>query len=160
MGAAWILGQEQDVIGGGIVADDCGVGKTVTTLTAILAAARRLESTAAAATTFQPTLILAPSIVVDVWFAECQQFFPDLTMFRYFETRHKVSNLTLRERVLPPAPAALRQWLADECPSNDPATARKIVVSSYTTWWQRTLIEQAAGRPGKSSSCRATTRPS
>jgi SNF2 family DNA or RNA helicase len=151
MGAAWILQQEQGLIGGGVVADDCGVGKTVSALTAIKVDADRAKAKAASGekVTFRPTLILAPSIVVDVWFTECQQFFPDLLMYRYFETKTKVSNLTLRERVLPSNPDHLRRWLETECPSDDPATGYKIVVSSYSTWWQRTLKQQTTAGSGK-----------
>jgi SNF2 family DNA or RNA helicase len=100
MGAAWILQQEDGPIGGGLVADDCGVGKTVSTLTAIKVAADRDKARAHAgeAITFRPTLILAPSIVVDVWFAECQPFFPDLTMYRYFETKTRVANPRQQEK--------------------------------------------------------------
>jgi SNF2 family DNA or RNA helicase len=79
-----------------VVADDCGVGKTVSTLMAINVDAdwAKAKAQAGEAVAFRPTLILAPSIVVDVWFAECQRFFPDLVMYRYFETKAKRSIST------------------------------------------------------------------
>jgi hypothetical protein len=72
-------------------------------------------------------------------------------MYRFFETQAKMSNLTMREQILPLTATLLCRWLADECPGSELSTGYKIVVSSYMTWWQRTLRHDITTDAGKCS---------
>jgi SNF2 family DNA or RNA helicase len=61
--------QEGGPLNGGILALDCGLGKTITTLMHIAKQAESVETRAALGLQADcpPTLILCPNSIVDVW---------------------------------------------------------------------------------------------
>ncbi|KAL3454932.1 hypothetical protein BJX64DRAFT_295560 [Aspergillus heterothallicus] len=66
-GVAWMIGQEKGHICGGILVDDCGLGKTLQALSLVYCRGRnRLSSSGR----YKPTLIVAPTTVIPVWIAE------------------------------------------------------------------------------------------
>jgi len=148
-GVAWAMRQENLPIRGGMIADDCGTGKTIIMLTVILEQYRRaqLDHTRGGKGPWKPTLVIAPPHVVDVWFQEVQRFFSsELEIWRFYETKDKVTNATMRARTLPSTAAALVNWLDDKCPPGSPRSCAKIIVTAYETFTLRTLMEKAGGK--------------
>lgn len=147
-GVAWAINQEQSPMRGSLLADDCGTGKTVIMLSVILEGARRAVRDHAAGSTgpWKPTLIVTPPHVVDVWVDEVQRFFKsELPVWRYYETKDKVTNKGMKARTLPRSAAALASWLEVNCPADEPRTAATLIVTAYDTWTARTLRERATG---------------
>lgn len=68
-GVAWMLEQEASPLYGGILADACGLGKTLTALTLVWAA-NQLQEPLDHSRTFAPTLVLVPNALVDTWITE------------------------------------------------------------------------------------------
>jgi len=148
-GVAWAMSQENLPIRGGMIADDCGTGKTIIMLTVILEQYRKaqFDYTQGAKGPWKPTLVIAPPHVVDVWFQEVQRFFSsELEIWRFYETKDKVTNATMRARTLPSTAAALVNWLDDKCPPGSPRSCAKIIVTAYETFTLRTLMEKAGGK--------------
>ena len=68
MGAAWMCNQESGPIKGGLVSDDCGVGKTLQALYAIYVKARQTITLAEAGVLtgpYKPTLVVVPNGVLE-----------------------------------------------------------------------------------------------
>ncbi len=81
-GLAWL--QTRCRLGlGAILADDMGLGKTVQVLATI--AARRVGGAAG------PTLVVAPTSVVDNWCAEAERFVPGLTVLAHRGARRQLA---------------------------------------------------------------------
>lgn len=151
-GVAWAIQQERLPIRGSIIADDCGTGKTVIMLTTILEGARRAVRDAAAGAPgpWKPTLIIAPPHVVDVWVEEVTRFFAsELEIWRFYESKDKVTNHSMRDRTLPHTAVRLLEWLDGHCPEDDPTTCSKIIVTAYDTLMTRALHEEPRKEPGK-----------
>lgn len=147
-GAAWAISQEQSPLRGCLLADDCGTGKTIIMLTVILEGARRALREQASGSTgpWRPTLIITPPHVVDVWVDEVQRFFKsELDVWRYYETKDKVTNKGMKARTLPRTAGQLVGWLDENCPPDDPHSAAIVVVTAYDTWMARTLQERSGG---------------
>ncbi|KAH2161336.1 hypothetical protein KXW37_009585 [Aspergillus fumigatus] len=68
MGAAWMLEQEKSPVGGGILADACGTGKTTTLITILWYSS--VAATKDPTHTHRPTLVLCPSALIDIWLGE------------------------------------------------------------------------------------------
>jgi hypothetical protein len=148
-GVAWAIRQENLPIRGGMIADDCGTGKTVIMLTVILEQYRtaRIAHAQGAKGPWKPTLVIAPPHVVDVWFQEVQRFFSsELEIWRFYETKDKVTNATMKARTLPSTATALVSWLDDKCPPDSPWSCAKVIVTAYETFTLRTLMEKAGGK--------------
>ena len=62
-----MLTQENCPIGGGVVADDCGLGKTIRTLAFIVMKALLLPKDYV---DHKPTLLAMPSSIIDTWLQE------------------------------------------------------------------------------------------
>jgi hypothetical protein len=162
-GAAWALQQEHLPIRGGMIADDCGTGKTIIMLVVVLEQYRRAIRAHAGGATgpWKPTLIIAPPHVVDVWFQEVQRFFSsELEIWRFYETKDKVTNPAMKARTLPGTDQRLVAWLEENCKPDDPRTSAKIIVTAYETFTFRTLQEMAAGKAkGTLPDCSLLTLP-
>jgi SNF2 family DNA or RNA helicase len=153
-GAAWAFLQETLPIRGGMIADDCGTGKTIILLTVVLERARaaRRDHSNGATGPWKPTLVVAPPHVVDVWIDEVNQFFSsELQVFRYYETKARVTHPIYKAQTLPSSDRALVDWLDENCQPDDPASAAKVIVTAYETLTMRTLQKkQAGGATGRS----------
>jgi len=143
MGAQWSIEQEQGPIGGGIVCDDCGTGKTIQMLVVIYEHLQRMKAGHVVGydgnPRYRPTIVLAPAPVVDVWFEEINKWFPQLQAWRYFEQASKVNNAFMKDRTLPAKSDELVQWLKEHCPPDDPNSCSYVVISAYGTFMSRTL---------------------
>ncbi|KAJ5409164.1 uncharacterized protein N7487_003523 [Penicillium crustosum] len=78
-GVSWMLQQEASPLHGGILADACGLGKTLTALTLIYQAALVQPRPP-----YRPTLILVPSALIDTWLLEIERHFGDALTVRLF----------------------------------------------------------------------------
>jgi SNF2 family DNA or RNA helicase len=152
-GVAWAFQQESLPIRGGMIADDCGTGKTITMLTVILQRFRiaRRDFEAGAIGPWKPTIIICPPHVVDVWFDEVMKFFSsELLVYRFYETKAKVTHPIFKAQTLPSSAKHLVGWLNENCKEDDPQSAGKVVVTAYDTWAFRTLMKRAGGSiPGR-----------
>lgn len=61
---AWTMAQESTRIHGGILADACGLGKTLSALCLVYLAAMKLQAEANERTKVRPTLIVVPASVI------------------------------------------------------------------------------------------------
>jgi hypothetical protein len=71
---------------------------------------------------WRPTLIIVPPHTVDVWFPEVQRFFStELEIWRFYETKDKVTNAAIKAPTLPTSDQKLVIWLEENCkPDNQP----------------------------------------
>ncbi|PYV87779.1 MAG: hypothetical protein DMG90_16790 [Acidobacteria bacterium] len=144
--AAWMGLQETGPLKGGVLALDCGLGKTITSLIHIAKQAEQAEQAEArvrlgsGTADCRPTLILCPNSIVDVWFKEWRSYFRGVLHFRQFYGS-ELDDLAVsrKELILPRKAEAARKELLQKFPPNTPSTARLVVVCSYETWASRTL---------------------
>ena len=142
MGLRWAQLQEAGPVGGGIITDDCGTGKTIQQLALVLLSAREQQRQYTLGTNrgpFKPTIVICPSHVVDVWFTECRTWFPELDVWRYFETKNRVQNPTMKSKTLDAKPETLNAWLTDNYPSDEPRSAACLIITGYETLAFRAL---------------------
>lgn len=131
-GPAWMARQEASV-GGMILADDCGLGKTVTTLTLVDWAARHGHST-------KPTLVLCPSGLVDTWVGEVRAHIGETIHPLVFHRSQAATSIPWEKEMTRDTFEDLQATLT----ALDEATAaRTVVVSSYHTWAIRTTYLQS-----------------
>lgn len=136
-GVKFMQDQEQSKIGGGIIADSCGLGKTTQMLAYLALSTRLLEKGSGE---FKPTLILCPPSVIDTWFDEWQLRFQDIFNVRLFHGSRKHTSNVRRANAIIDNIDELRPWL-EVLDRTDPNTARTIILSSYQTWAKRTTCE-------------------
>ena len=140
-GVAWMMRQEASVLGGGVVADDCGVGKTVLTLALIyqqwLALVKRAD--AGEEVEFRPTLVLSPTPVIDVWFQEWSSLFQGRLKYLQFQGSKSAHDIDRQGFITETKAAELRERLNAEYPPSNRDAGRLIILSSYSTWHRRTL---------------------
>ena len=145
LGVEWMERQEATPIEGGILTDDCGIGKTLQALVLVLRAARRLEQLHKDGQfdgPFQPTLILCPPHVIDIWFSECRTWTGKLEIYRWYESPEKVKDSIARQFTLPVKAWDLAEHIRVRWPSNNPRSAFKLVISPYDTCTIRGLKEK------------------
>ncbi|KAJ1717747.1 helicase [Aspergillus flavus] len=96
-GVWWMLQQERSPIRGGILADDCGLGKTLTTLAFIYKA----SFLPLVGKFYKPTLILAPAGVVSTWATQLTESFRHVMPFYVFHGfRSQISDPVQKSRTL------------------------------------------------------------
>lgn len=143
MGAQWSIEQEQGPIGGGIVCDDCGTGRTIQMLVVIYEHLQRMKAGHVVGydgnVRYWLTIVLAPAPVVDMWFEEINKWLPQLRAWRYFGRASKVNNAFMKDRTLPTKSDELVQWLKEHCPPDDLNSCSYVVISAYETFMLRTL---------------------
>jgi SNF2 family DNA or RNA helicase len=94
-----MLIQEETVIGGGVIANDCGTGKTYSALAAIRSDYLRKKKSGAKGP-FKATVIFAPSPLVNQWMDQYDNKMRGaLDTYRFFGTKDSVSG-TMADRVL------------------------------------------------------------
>jgi SNF2-related domain len=141
-------------IRGGIMANDCGTGKTNTTYLAIhyralnLAKAREYGLFAGP---FRPTMIMCPSGVVEVWYADWVSYWRGILDYRQFystpSTVCKNANDNRPARVINSKAADLEAFVNSLDP-NDPKTATVVIVTAYTTFQKRIVQIKYDPLPG------------
>ena len=150
-GISKVLQLEKSPISGAILADESGLGKTVTALgvvsrsaeTAVQEHSRSHHSSGSPSARsghsvkFRPTLIVAPFRAISVWKSELEKRFPNLTA-KYFYGHLDSASFDEKERTLGTTSADLTEFV-NGLPSEEPCTARVVVLTSYSTWRRRTL---------------------
>ena len=140
-GILWMLDNEDSFIRGGIVADDCGLGKTILTLAMVYFKAKRMlaQQEEGELVEFKPTLIVCPSPVIDVWFKEWEKLFKNFLHLRQFHGIKQSQNINRQQYIVGSAHRHLAQLIVNEFPPSDPESAKLVVLTSYGTWHSRTL---------------------
>lgn len=131
---AGAINQEQSPMRGCLLAYNCGIGKTIIMLSVILEGARRAvkEHAAGSIGPRKPTLIVAPPHVVDVWVDEVQRFFKsELTVWRSYGTKDRVTNKGMKARTLPGKAHDLVTWLGNHCLEDDPHSVATLIVTAH-----------------------------
>ncbi|KAL4982726.1 P-loop containing nucleoside triphosphate hydrolase protein [Aspergillus falconensis] len=135
-GMIWMRDQERGPIKGGILADDCGLGKTRQGCGLVWARTRTRESSDAR---FKPTLVVAPGGVLPVWIRELRITWGGQLTFRiYYRSRAATTDLAIKALTLEPDELAPYVKGLD---ARDPATAKTLILTSYETWSIRTTKE-------------------
>ena len=94
---------------------------------------------------YQPTLILCPSTLIDTWYMECSKYFASvLTLCQWYGSKSSIRNLSHQKILLGSTKRALVEFL-DTLDSGDPKTAGVLILTSYSTWHSRSLIESKVG---------------
>ena len=135
-----MLRQEASPLHGGILADACGLGNTITALATIVLG-NRLPSTDVSPR-FAATLILVPNTLIDTWFMEIRRRFgSSLRVIRFYGSSDRGGD-PIRKAPTIASLNALVNLLAGLSPL-DESTGRTVVLSSYSTWSSRTTTEQS-----------------
>ena len=136
VGIRYILRQESSPIGGGIVADDCGLGKTIQMLAAITYDATRH----AADHQHRPTLIIVPPGVLDTWVQEWRRYFSNVLTLHLFHGSSEQSRSTVRQGLI-----LNQQGFTAKMRSLDPAdpkTSATVILTTYPTWANRSVAQR------------------
>ena len=145
-----MLSMENGVLQGGINACDCGTGKTVTCLGLIEQSANQMAKAMEAGDlgepTFRPTLVACPSQLIDVWYDDWNRFFNGsgrLVFKQFYGSEAIITNPVRKGTLLGTKLKDLTKYL-ETLDQSDPATARVVIVSAYSTWHRRTLMAEEA----------------
>lgn len=146
---AWMMDQEAQGLGGGILGDACGLGKTLTALSLILFSARKAQIEGGEGIQHRPNLVVAPSGVIDVWIQEIDRYFGvQLTLLIFYGSPATTDHFRHKDRVAKDIDS-LHERIERLDPKNV-RTALTVVVSSYTTWFWRTTRPVPSSRPAES----------
>ncbi|KAH3002676.1 hypothetical protein KXV52_000701, partial [Aspergillus fumigatus] len=141
-GAAWMLEQEKSPVGGGILADACGTGKTTTLITTLWYSS--VAATKDPTHTHRPTLVLCPSALIDTWLGELRARLGDAFRILLFQGSSLHTSDYLRKSLTVDTLSDLETELRALDPT-DIGTTRTIILSSYTTWSMRIMPEVDVG---------------
>ena len=132
--------QEGTAIAGGVVGDDCGLGKTNQTLAFIYLTALMLPDDFKH---HKPTIIAVPPSIIDTWLAEHSRYFSDLLDLWLC---HRTVGTNLRRKGLFVAADDLPKRLAQLDPTNL-TTSLTIVLASYNAFppHARTVLSEVKG---------------
>ncbi|KAJ5366987.1 Helicase C-terminal [Penicillium brevicompactum] len=137
---AWMLRQKASPLHGGILADACGLGNTITALATIVLG-NRLPS-AEVSPRFAATLIIVPNTLIDTWFMEIRRRFgSSLRVILFYGSSDRCGD-PIRTASTISSLNALVDLLAGLSPL-DESTGRTVVLSSYSTWSCRTTTQQS-----------------
>ncbi|KAI9642151.1 hypothetical protein NHQ30_008953 [Ciborinia camelliae] len=147
---AWLAWMEDTFFGGGILASECGSGKTVVILLLILMTHRKLKATGS--TEHFATLVVVPSAVIDVWYADFAKFFADVLTCRIFYGRSGNPDANREKCFVGTNIKDLEAELKELDPTN-PDTSKTFFLTSYTTFARRSMkIIEASKAKGKAAS--------
>jgi SNF2 family DNA or RNA helicase len=135
---AWMLDQEASILQGGLLTDAYGLGKTLSALTLIWVANQQQPSgPQETPRTFAPSLMLAPSALVDTWVTEIERHFGDALKLILFSGSSTRTGDRRRKAQTVGKLTDLKSKLAELDPK-DPNAGITVVLSSYQTWARRT----------------------
>ncbi|KAK2760045.1 hypothetical protein FQN54_002781 [Arachnomyces sp. PD_36] len=123
---------------GGVLGDNCGLGKTVVMLVAIALMAARVEGP------YKPTLWLAPAQTMEVGVSEVKQRFQGIITLKLYHRRKKETSDPARKDMII-EPDQLGDYLENLDPT-DPATARIVIMTTYNTLLRRTLVHSGKSK--------------
>lgn len=100
-GIAWMVDQEYRPIKGGILADACGLGKTLMGVGLVYYHTRLQVLAQVEGYTFKPSLLVVPAGLIDTWESEILKFFGDcITLKIFYGSRTSQGNQERKERIL------------------------------------------------------------
>jgi hypothetical protein len=153
-GVWWILWQWRTGLGSALLADDVGLGKTATALAALQLGTQKLtESVTDTAgesssknrsiadnlyitSPYTPTLIVCPAAAFDVWKQEIKNF-PALHCHLWAGSP-RTAELLDRGKTIETSIKALASFIK-QWPTDDPYTARHVIITTYQTFHMRTV---------------------
>ncbi|KAI9743504.1 MAG: hypothetical protein M1818_002817 [Claussenomyces sp. TS43310] len=130
---------------GGLIANDCGTGKTVIACAAITASVAKATETDE--TTYKPTLDLCPPALVDVCFDDIQKDFAPgnhLKSKQFSQTTDRISELSRRSSLSGPSFEALEQYFS-QLDSHDHNTAPLAAAVMLLVGLDRQSLHTASG---------------
>jgi hypothetical protein len=135
----WLLHQLENPLRGGILADGCGLGKTLTSLCLVHYSIERSVKKNPQAD-FGATLIVVPAKVILQWVSQIEQYFGGLfKIWIFWGTSEHISNPRRKGRTISSTDELLEKL--ENLDEKDPQTAYNIVVTTYDTMRQRTIKE-------------------
>lgn len=139
MGISYLVDLDKTRIKSVILADDCGLGKTVTTLYSLWISGKEA---AESNPPYRPALVVVPLGLLDLWTEEYSKFFLDkfeLLIFHASSATGKTSNRLQHLVRKTSADLAKEFATGGGLDANNPKSATKVVLTSYHTWAARTL---------------------
>ncbi|KAK6605883.1 hypothetical protein H4I95_05689 [Botrytis cinerea] len=133
---AWLADMENSPMEGGLLAAECGSGKTAIILLLILITHYRLVDENSQ--NHFATLIVAPSSVIDVWYADYVKFFGKALNCRIFYGQASNSDPEREKCFVGNNIKDFENELKLMSP-NDPNTSRTFFLTSYTTFSRRAM---------------------
>lgn len=126
-----------------LLADDCGLGKTLQGLGGVYAEYLKAKSLPPEEQVgpYRPTLILCPRILALNWLADNKNLLNNgLEVFMWAGRAADAGDLIDHDRIIDGTVEDLAKTIKRLDPA-DPETARKVFVTSYNTGWQRGLLQ-------------------
>ena len=84
--------------------------------------------------------LMCPSSATGVWKAEIREYFPEVSLFLYYDNKQRAlpedQKSTLTSNI-----AAFRPWMKELNPTH-PATSRVLVLTIYLIWCHRTVAKE------------------
>ncbi|OJD15815.1 hypothetical protein AJ78_03957 [Emergomyces pasteurianus Ep9510] len=131
-GIAWMVQRETaSPVPGGILGDECGLGKTIQTLLLICYRAEMGQSP------FKPTLLIVPSYLINNWMEEITSKLPHkFTIILYYgKVGLGSTSDPTRQRCTMDTCESIKRLKSLN--SNDRASALTVLLTAYTTWRER-----------------------
>ena len=148
-GAVKMVKTEGQPLGGGILGDDCGLGKTLTALTLVYMSPK----VRAGPKKFRPTLVACPASVINVWVTEyIKRFSTGLRLYIVHGSKAQTSDPRRKDLTVDPSAFA---DLLDSFDETDILTARTVILTAYGTWAKRSL--EVIPTPNKKTVTEAAT---
>ncbi|CAD6448881.1 107f25ac-cb65-401b-816f-72ab3d43d814 [Sclerotinia trifoliorum] len=143
---AWLARMEKGFFGGGILAGECGSGKTVIIFLLILMVHKKLKANGCKE--HFATLIIVPSAVVDVWYQDFIKFFSDALICRIFYGGPGNMDSDREKCFVGTHIEDLDKELEDLDPINSD-TSKTFFLTSYTTFARRAMRVTETNMKGK-----------
>lgn len=124
------MDQESRSLGGGILGDACGLGKTLTVPSLILFSARKTQLDGGRDIEHWPKIVVAPAGVIDVWIQEIDRYFGDQLTVLIFHGSPGTANRLRKRHSLIKDIDHLHERVGQLDPK-DVRTALTVVVTSY-----------------------------
>ena len=147
--AAWMRKMENGPLGGGLLALDAGLGKTLTSLFHCVKQAEELDRLMPRHDDLvaKPTLVVCPAVVIHVWYGEIMTWFKDQLTPRLYYSNEQEDTLSKEQKdfLLPTNPEDAALELKKLYKPNNPASARVVVLTSYETHTARNCVPTQRG---------------
>jgi hypothetical protein len=135
---------------GGILANACGTGKTVTVLLLLVLRARLAEAAHAAGTSagpYLPTIVVVPPATVYQWVADAEKSAAgQLAVAVWYGSQRYSPDLHKAGWLLDESPEAVDEWY-DKVDAKDPANLRRVLLTSYGTMTKRAARDRRPEDP-------------